>query len=98
MFQGQTNRWVIAVSCREAADCLVRDGLRLYNRHIVVTYFYYSPFPTNHYFGYSEVLESHIFSAVAGPGKLNVLPVLAGHDKPALSVLAGVLKSTHFWY
>jgi len=39
MFQGLTNRWLIAVSSREAAEYLVRDGLLLYNHQIVVRYY-----------------------------------------------------------
>jgi len=39
MFQGLANRWIVAVSVREAAECLVREGFYLYNRHIVIRHY-----------------------------------------------------------
>ena len=36
LFQGLANRWLVTVSTREAAECLVREGFYLYSRHIII--------------------------------------------------------------
>ena len=65
IFQGLTNRWLIAVSSLEAAECLVRDGVLLYNQHINVRH--YDDVLVDEYNEYhdsqSGVTHSTLFSA-----------------------------------
>ena len=55
MLQGLDNRWLVKVSCAEAAAYLVRDGFHLYNRHIVIRH--YDDVLLEEYQEYQEFLQ-----------------------------------------
>jgi len=55
MSQGLDNRWIVAVNSRPAAECLVREGFYLYNRHIVIRF--YDDVLMEEYEEYQEYLD-----------------------------------------
>jgi len=70
LLQGLYNRWLVAVNLLEAAECLVREGFYLYNRHIGIRH--YDDVLAEEYEEYQEYLSHQDRLNVVRQKMLNV--------------------------